>query len=89
MNTPIDGDCARTTKPILESQLAILRAVDEPMTNDEIIEQVDFSSSTVHRHLPRLVDRGLLEVRKEAPVANPRAAKNIYTRTIDAVLIEL
>ncbi len=64
---------------------AILGAgTDSPVTARELVETLELSSTTVYRHLNRLVDRGLME-----EVPGVRSAETAYRTRPRALLLSI
>lgn len=62
----------------------LVAGTESPVTARELVESLDRSSTTVYRHLNRLVDRGLME-----EVPDVRSAETAYRTRLRALLVSI
>jgi DNA-binding transcriptional ArsR family regulator len=62
----------------------LVAGAQSPVTARELVEALDLSSTTVYRHLNRLVDRGLVE-----EVPDVRATETAYRTRLRALLVSV
>jgi DNA-binding transcriptional ArsR family regulator len=84
-----DDDLARETA-VLDSvgdpiaREILVAGTESPVTAGELVEALDHSSTTIYRHLNRLVDRGLVE-----EVPDVRSTETAYRTRLRAFVVSV